>query len=804
MATENLIIKVDEKGALVVSRNIDGIRKSAQGAEGALQLLKTALGALAAFAGVKEFVQLSSVWTDLQSRIMLATKSSQEQALVTQRLTEAARRAYAPFESMAEIYLRNASSLSELGISTEDQLNFTEAMTNALVVSGAKAERAETVINALSKAMSRGQLSGINWNTVLEQGGRIVDALADGLGTSIRQLRVMAESGELTTSTVFTALMSQMEQLRKEADAMPATIRDSLVVLRNNLMRFIGDVDKRMGISSAVVRGLDLFSKHLADLALAGKALIVMFGLLFSQQILGSAAMMFTTLAASISATSTTMIATSTGAIPKLITSVKALTVSVKTLWAAIVANPLIALGAVAIAGTVAGIDILNRKMSEAEAQQERAHDLALQMSRKRLAVVQKNAAAKTSIDELINALKLENDLITKSQKEREYRLTVMRAEKDAARPLEDAEKRLIQSLIDEKYATEASMKAIEDKKSLIASVYEPMETYRTTIAVLDAELKKANITEEQRNALLRARAEAEQTYASALKMPEAPKAPSYGVDPVRATINALQEENVLLKLNKQERAETAALMQLQNQLTMDQMPMDPARAEEIRTLIQVNEQLALQNQLYEEIAGPSQAYALSIAALNQLLQDGKISQEQFNKKLIELQSTLSSEDLKKSGTGGEVIRDVFDNGTAAINDMDRSWKKFVSGFLSDLGRMAQQALMLNVIKGLGSWGVPGFQTGGQFTVPGVGGPDSQLVAFRATPGEHVRIGTPGQSRDTATMAVPTVATPNVNVKIVNLFDPAELAEMMAGAEGEEVILNTISRNSSSVRRSLG
>jgi len=41
--------------------------------------------------------------------------------------------------------------------------------------------------------------------------------------------------------------------------------------------------------------------------------------------------------------------------------------------------------------------------------------------------------------------------------------------------------------------------------------------------------------------------------------------------------------------------------------------------------------------------------------------------------------------------------------------------------------------------------GLLGFQHGGAFTVPGVGGPDSQLIAFRATPGEHVSIKTPEQ-----------------------------------------------------------
>lgn len=42
---------------------------------------------------------------------------------------------------------------------------------------------------------------------------------------------------------------------------------------------------------------------------------------------------------------------------------------------------------------------------------------------------------------------------------------------------------------------------------------------------------------------------------------------------------------------------------------------------------------------------------------------------------------------------------------------------------------------------------IPGFKTGGDFTVGGVGGPDSRLVQFKATPGERVSIETPAQQR---------------------------------------------------------
>lgn len=60
---------------------------------------------------------------------------------------------------------------------------------------------------------------------------------------------------------------------------------------------------------------------------------------------------------------------------------------------------------------------------------------------------------------------------------------------------------------------------------------------------------------------------------------------------------------------------------------------------------------------------------------------------------------------------------------------------------------------------------IPGFASGGSFEVGGQGGTDSQLVAFRATPGERVRVSTPGQSQGAAGM----VFAPTTNINGVGL-----------------------------------
>jgi hypothetical protein len=98
-----------------------------------------------------------------------------------------------------------------------------------------------------------------------------------------------------------------------------------------------------------------------------------------------------------------------------------------------------------------------------------------------------------------------------------------------------------------------------------------------------------------------------------------------------------------------------------------------------------------------------------------------------------------------------------------------------------------------------------GFATGGSFNVGGAGGTDSQVVSFKATPGENVSVGTPTQlqaAHDAAANA--GQAAPQVNQKIVNVMDPQAALDAMGTQAGFKVVLNHIASNPEAIKRALG
>lgn len=110
-------------------------------------------------------------------------------------------------------------------------------------------------------------------------------------------------------------------------------------------------------------------------------------------------------------------------------------------------------------------------------------------------------------------------------------------------------------------------------------------------------------------------------------------------------------------------------------------------------------------------------------------------------------------------------------------------------------------------VASIASTNTSGFETGGSFMVRGSGGPDSQMVQIKASPGERVQIQTPAQVRKGTNAAIEGMggagAAPQVNQKIVNVLDPAMVGDFLSTEEGEQILVNVMRRNATSIQ-SLG
>ncbi|RRH71992.1 tape measure protein [Falsigemmobacter faecalis] len=253
-------------GALRVNLGLDsaqfssGIKKADGQMSGfhssLVKMAKSAGGLLAGYFAVNAIKDAADKWSDLSSRVGMAVGSLALAPEIMDRISKMARASYSDLGQTAEAFIANRTALADLGYTTDKQLDYTEALNNALVVSGAKGERAASVQNALAVAMATGKLSGDGLNSVLAHGGRVAQALADKLGTTVSGLRAVGSKGKITASVISGALIGSLEQLREEAAEMPATIGDGFTLLSNAFLRLIGVFDQVSGASGSVANAL--------------------------------------------------------------------------------------------------------------------------------------------------------------------------------------------------------------------------------------------------------------------------------------------------------------------------------------------------------------------------------------------------------------------------------------------------------------------------------------------------------------------------------------------------------------------
>ncbi|HAV1744576.1 phage tail tape measure protein [Enterobacter hormaechei subsp. xiangfangensis] len=223
---------------------------------------KAAAAASAAFATGK-IVQIADEWNSVNARLKQASSSADDFAASQRQLMEISQRTGTAFLDNANLFSRAAASMREYGYSSDEVLKITEAVSTGLKLSGANTQEASSVITQFSQALAQGVLRGEEFNAVNESGDRVIRALAAGIGVARKDLKSMADQGQLTIDKVVPALVGQLDNLQDEFKSLPQTVSGSLQKVTNSFMQWVGGIDQATGATAGLSGGLDSLAQTL-------------------------------------------------------------------------------------------------------------------------------------------------------------------------------------------------------------------------------------------------------------------------------------------------------------------------------------------------------------------------------------------------------------------------------------------------------------------------------------------------------------------------------------------------------------
>ncbi|HGH4680386.1 TPA: phage tail tape measure protein [Enterobacter roggenkampii] len=241
----------------------------------------SALGMAGAFAGAfatGHLISLADEWSSVNARLKQASQSSDDFTESQRALMDISQRTGTAFSDNASLFARSAASMREYGYSSQQVLDVTEAISTGLKLSGASTAEASSVITQFSQALAQGVLRGEEFNSVNENGDRVIRALAAGMGVARKDLKAMADQGMLTADKVVPALISQLGTMRSEFEAMPQTVSAATTKIENAFMAWVGGANEATGATSTLVAVLNTVSDNIDTVATAAGALAAIGG----------------------------------------------------------------------------------------------------------------------------------------------------------------------------------------------------------------------------------------------------------------------------------------------------------------------------------------------------------------------------------------------------------------------------------------------------------------------------------------------------------------------------------------------
>lgn len=224
-----------------LNRSTKSLGKTTDKTSAAMGKLSKAAVAVASAISVQQVIQYGDAWQTTNNKLANSVRVNEQLADVTQRVFDISQETRTSLDATATLYARLERATREYNVSATQLADLTTVINQGFVVSGATAQEAENAIIQLSQGLASGALRGEEFNSVNEQGNRIIVALADSIGVTTGQMRGLAAQGKLTTDVIVQGLLRQSDAIENEYSKTVATFAQQTQRATDNLTKFIGE-----------------------------------------------------------------------------------------------------------------------------------------------------------------------------------------------------------------------------------------------------------------------------------------------------------------------------------------------------------------------------------------------------------------------------------------------------------------------------------------------------------------------------------------------------------------------------------
>ncbi|WP_265494890.1 tape measure protein [Providencia heimbachae] len=258
--------------------------KSIESAEKSMFSFSKAAVAVTSALSVGAIVHAVDEWGQMAARIKMALKSVEgdieKYGAIQERFLEISNRNGKAIETVQSLYAGSASSMKELGYSTEKTVDYIESLSSAFTANATGVQQTESAMNALNRSMVVGTLRGNDWHSVLNATPSVVGDIAKelsrlrgGITVTENEVKKMAMETGISMQLFSDAMIHAREENNALADSMDNTVADGFTKLTNSAKAYFGELNQSLGVTKSVSAGFAVLSNNFDSVAVAAMAL---------------------------------------------------------------------------------------------------------------------------------------------------------------------------------------------------------------------------------------------------------------------------------------------------------------------------------------------------------------------------------------------------------------------------------------------------------------------------------------------------------------------------------------------------
>lgn len=207
--------------------------------------------------------EMVSSLAKIESSIGRSATSAAEAEALYESLHQVGMRTGINADENAAAFTRFNIAMQDLGRPAADTVKFIEGIQSAAIIAGTSTVELTNVMTQLGQALGSGKLQGEELNTLRENMPRFLREVVANMDTTMPEFFKMAEKGELSPAKLIPAMMKASESSMQELANFPLTMSRSFSILTLSAGRFMAELDKQLGLSTAISRMFALIARTL-------------------------------------------------------------------------------------------------------------------------------------------------------------------------------------------------------------------------------------------------------------------------------------------------------------------------------------------------------------------------------------------------------------------------------------------------------------------------------------------------------------------------------------------------------------